>query len=134
VSFADTIGAAGALGGAIGVTLPLAADTGLVPMLLLAVTVNVYGVPLVRPVTVVVLLSPPTVLVWPPELVTVWLMIGLPPSAEAVHDTRAEPSPLVAETRVGADGGLGGATGTTLELAAELGLVPVALAAVTVKV
>jgi hypothetical protein len=47
------VGAAGAVG-ALGVTLPDGADAGPVPMLLAAVTVNVYAVPSVRPVTVVV--------------------------------------------------------------------------------
>ena len=49
---ADTaLGEPGAVGAA-GVTLLDAAEAGLVPTLLVAVTVNVYAVPLVRPVTV----------------------------------------------------------------------------------
>jgi hypothetical protein len=41
------------LGVAAGVTLLLAALAGPVPTLLVAVTVNVYAVPFVRPVTVI---------------------------------------------------------------------------------
>ncbi|GAA0937135.1 hypothetical protein GCM10009557_95810 [Virgisporangium ochraceum] len=41
----------GAPGTAAGVTLVLAADAAEVPVALVAVTVNVYGVPFVRPVT-----------------------------------------------------------------------------------
>ena len=46
------VGAPGAVKGATGVTGGDGADAGPVPCALVAVTVNVYGVPLVRPVTV----------------------------------------------------------------------------------
>ncbi len=44
----------GGVGVALGVTAFVGADAGLVPTALVAVTVNVYGVPLVRPDTVAV--------------------------------------------------------------------------------
>jgi hypothetical protein len=47
------VGAPGAVAGAIGVTAFDAADGGPVPTLLLAVTVNVYGVPFASPVTLI---------------------------------------------------------------------------------
>ena len=46
------VGALGAVDGVAGVAGPEAADGWLVPMTLVAVTVKVYVVPLVRPVTV----------------------------------------------------------------------------------
>ena len=56
----------GAPGTVAGVTLLEGDDAGLVPALLVAVTVNVYAVPLVSPVTVMGLLGP--VPVSPPGL------------------------------------------------------------------
>ena len=59
------VGAPGAVGAGTGVTGDEAGDAGPVPMMLLAVTVNVYAVLLVRPVTAtdvapaVVAVSPP---------------------------------------------------------------------------
>ena len=64
--------------------------------------------------------------------------MGLPPSeTEAVQDTVAEALPAVALTAVGADGAVAtgtGALGVTLLDAAEAGLVPIALVAVTANV
>ncbi len=79
-------------------------EAGPVPMALLAATVNVYGVPFVRPVTPHD--SPAVVQVSPPgEEVTVYPVIGVPPSqAGACHDTEAEASPALAWTEVGAAG------------------------------
>ena len=57
----------------------------------------------------------------------------LPPSAGAVQDTTAEPSPAVAETPVGASGAVAPAGVTAFE-AAEAGPVPTALVAVTLNV
>ena len=59
----------GAPGVVAGVTMLEAAEAGLVPKALVAFTVNVYAVPLVRPVTVIGLVVP--VAVWPAEEVTV---------------------------------------------------------------
>ena len=57
----------------------------------------------------------------------------LPPSAGAVQDTTADPSPAVAVTPVGAPGAAGPLGVTGVE-AADAGPVPMALVAVTVKV
>ena len=58
------VGAPGAVAPVVGVTLFEAAEAALVPIALIATTVNVYAVPLVRPVTVIgepvlVAVSPP---------------------------------------------------------------------------
>ena len=58
------VGAPGTVAPVVGVTLFEAAEAGPVPMALIATTVNVYAVPLVRPVTVIgepvlVAVSPP---------------------------------------------------------------------------
>jgi len=76
-------------GTALGVTAALAADGAEVPTALEAVTVNVYAVPLVRPVTVAV--DPAVEAVRPPgAAVTVYPVIAEPPSlAGAVHETTA---------------------------------------------
>ena len=66
------VGAFGAVAGATGVTefeAPLARDS---PTTFVALTMKVYGVPFVSPVTVALIWPPATVLVTPPgELVTV---------------------------------------------------------------
>jgi hypothetical protein len=72
-----------------------------------AVTVNVWGVRSVRLLTVTDVAVPAAVAVPPGLPVTVYAMIGLPPLlAGAVHDTRADPLPAVAEAvpMVGAPG------------------------------
>jgi hypothetical protein len=126
---ADTdVGAPGAVAG---VTAGLAADGALVPAPLVAVTVNVYGVPLTRPITVqpsvaVVQVAPPG------DAVTVYPVIDLPPLLTgAVHETAAEALPGVADTDVGTPGAV---AGVTAELGADGALVPAPLVAVTVKV
>ncbi len=58
------VGTPGTVGAAVGVTAGDAAEAGLVPTALVAVTVNVYDVPSVKPVTVNGLLAP--VAVFPP--------------------------------------------------------------------
>ena len=60
------VAAVGAAGLAAGTMRLLAALGGLVPMVLVAVTLNLYPVPLVRPVTVAVVWLAVTVLVMPP--------------------------------------------------------------------
>ena len=52
--------ASGAVGGPVGVTEPDAVEAGPSPAALVAVTVNVYAVPLVRPETVTGLAAEPT--------------------------------------------------------------------------
>src|SRR5436305_6632269 len=98
----------------VGVTAAEAAEAGPVPMALVADTVNVYAVPLVRPATATEVAGglPPTRVgacaVPPTYGVTVYEVIGLPPLAGAVQLTVAEPLPGTAFTPVGAAGAVGG--------------------------
>ena len=80
-------------------------ELALVPMAFVAVTVNVYAVCSLRPVTVADV--PDVVAVKPPGSdVTVYSVIGLPPSeAGAVHETNAETSLGIADTPLGTPGG-----------------------------
>ena len=94
----------GALG-TVGVVTEFDASEGtLVPMEFVAVTVKVYVVPLVRPVTATEV--PVVVAVNPPELdVTVYSVTALPPeSAGALQVTVACRTPGVAITSLGAVG------------------------------
>jgi hypothetical protein len=122
---------AGAPGIVAGVTLLDAADGKPVPFAFVAVTVNVYAVPFVRPATMIGLAAPADVM--PPGLdVTVYPVIGLPPlSAGAVKLTVARALPATAEAAVGAPGT---PTGVTLLDAADAALTPMAFVAVTVNV
>jgi hypothetical protein len=121
----------GAVGTPAGVTAVDAALELLVVTLLVAITANVYGVPLVRPLTVQ-LSAPGVEQVRPPgdAVATYWVM-ALPLFVAAAQPTSAAPSPAVAVTEVGADGA---PAGVTEALAALAVLVPIALVAVTVKV
>ena len=129
---AVAVTAVGEPGIVVGVTAVLGADAVEVPELLVAITVKVYAVPLVRPETVAVR-GPVVVAVAPPGVaVTVYPVIGEPPLlAGAVHDTWAWPLPATAVTAVGEPGIV---VGVTAVLADEAGEVPAALVAVTVKV
>ena len=71
---------------------------------LVAVTVNVYAVPLVKPVTVADV--PVVVAVTLPGAdVTVYWVVAAPPlDAGAVHETVARRFPGIADTLVGGDG------------------------------
>ena len=124
------VGAPGAIGA--GVTADDALEAVPVPAELVAVTVKVYAVPLVSPVTVIGDDAP--VAVRPPgEDVTVYPVIAAPPVfAGAVKLTVAPPLLPVAETPVGAPGAM--AAGVTADEALEAAPVPMALVAVTVKV
>ena len=76
----------GASGTPEGVTGALA-DAGPVPAALVAVTVTVYGVPLVKPVMVIGLADP--LAVAPPgDAVAVYPVIALPPLSGAVNVTK----------------------------------------------
>jgi hypothetical protein len=114
-----------------GVTELLALDAVLVPIEFVAVTVNVYAVPFVRPVTVIG--DEPPVAVNPPVFeLTVYNVIPEPPLlAGALKETVAWPFPGVAVTPVGAPGTV---AGTTELLVPEEVLVPTELLAVTVNV
>src|ERR1019366_1615803 len=109
----------------------LAGDAGEVPATLVALTVNVYAVPLVRPVSAA-WVAPVVVAVRPPgEAVTVYLVTAEPPLLlGAVQDTAAAALPGVASTPVGAPGTV---LGVTTALASEAGEVPTALVAFTVN-
>jgi len=93
-----------------GVTGADGADAGLVPTALVAVTENVYTVPLASPEMVVD--GPVTTAGdWatePTNGVTVYDVMGDPPSPGAVQLTSAEPLPAVATTPVGASGAVAG--------------------------
>jgi hypothetical protein len=123
----------GAKGAAAGVIELEAAEAALVPTAFVAVTVKVYPVVLVNPVTLAVRGPKIQVAVSPPGLeVTVYPVIVLPPfEAGALQVTVAEASPAVAATPVGAPGTPAGVTALD---AAEAGPVPTTVVAVTVKV
>jgi hypothetical protein len=111
-----------------------AADAGPVPIALVAVTVKVYAVPFVKPVTVIGLDAPVAVML-PGLEVTVYEIIALPPfEAGGVKLTVAWALPAVAVTPVGAPGTVGLGLGVTLFEAADAGPLPIALVAFTVKV
>ena len=122
------VGASGTLAG---VTELLGREPVLVPMALVAVTVKVYGVPLVRPVRVIGE-EPPETTCRPSFDVTVYEVMADPPllpSSEKV--TVAWPLEAMMEVMVGASGAVAG----TMELLVpDEVLVPIALVAVTVKV
>jgi len=96
------VGAPGILSG---VTAEDAVDALELPTELVAITVNVYGVPFVNPVTVAVV-PDDVVACKPPGLdVTVYKVIVAPPlELGADHDTTICPSPTAPDTPVGAPG------------------------------
>ena len=120
-----------------GVTLFDAAEGGPVPIAFVAVTLNVYAVPLARPVTVCVVAVVPAFVSRPPAGVdvTAYPVIGDPPlDAGGVNETVALALPAVATTAVGAPGTPGGAAGVTVFEALDGAPVPTAFVAVTVNV
>jgi len=140
--------------GAIGVTGAVALEDTDVPATVIAVTVNVYAVPLVKPVTVTVV-APVVVANCPPEEITRYPVTTDPPLlVGAVHDTDTCPSPAIALALVGAPGattveattdvevpppdgvgaGVGGPVGVTALDALDAIDVPDAFVAVTVNV
>jgi hypothetical protein len=109
-------------------------DAGPAPALFVAVTVNVYAVPSVKPPTVAEVVKPSAVeMLAPPREATTWYdVIGLPPFEDGpVHDTVAAPSLATAETP---DGAPGTVAGVTTADGVDAGPVPIAFAAVTVNV
>ena len=127
---ADT--AVGAPGTVFGVTATLATDTSELPATLAAVTVNVYAVPLVKPVTVTVVPIIVLALNPPGNAVTVYPVIADPPLLTgAVQPTTASALPATAVTPVGAPGTVLGVTEVLADDATED---PATLAAVTVNV
>jgi len=121
----------GAPGTLAGVTLFEGADASPVPIEFVAVTVKVYAVPLVRPVTVIGDAAP-LATIPPGDEVAVYVVIAEPPvEAGGVNATVACALPAVAVPIVG---GPGTAPGVTLFVGADAGPVPAALVAVTVNV
>jgi hypothetical protein len=123
----------------VGVTGLEAADSGLVPTPLVAVTVNVYGAPTVRPpiltdVAVADTATDPTqVPFWNAH--TVWPVTGEPPLSPSFHITVAERQPAAAATSVGAPGTVAietGADGVT-DTVDEYAPVPTGFTAATGK-
>ena len=123
----------GAPGTVAGVAAADGAEAGPVPDALVAVTVNVYAVPFVRPLTVQ-LVAPVVVHVLAPGTdVTVYpVMVSPPVLGGAVHDTTDWPlASDVAVTLIGAPGCVG--TSTELD-GSDGGPVPSAFVAVTENV
>ena len=121
----------GASGVVYGVALEEAELAALFPAALVATTVKVYAVPLVKPFKVIGLDKP--VAVYEPGLeVTVYPVIADPPlDAGALKATETCPFPAVGDPMVGAPGTVNGVTLFEAELAA---LVPTLLVAVTENV
>ena len=124
--------AVGAPGCVAGVAGAEAADAGPAPAALAAVTVNVYGVPLVRPLTrqVVATLEQENP---PGEEVTVYPVMAAPPLLTGAVQATVDLALAfeVADTAVGAPGTAAGTAGAD---AADEGPVPAELVAETVKV
>ncbi|MNC71184.1 hypothetical protein D3C75_1220730 [compost metagenome] len=98
-------------------------------MLFMAVTVKVYALSFSKPVTVMGLAAPVTVIV-PVESVTSYSVMGLPPSsAGAVKVSVTWPLPAVAVIVPGAPGTVAGVTSTSLDAA----LKPPGFPAFTIK-
>jgi hypothetical protein len=122
----------GAPGVVAGVTLTEAADAGLVPEILVAVTVHVTATPLVSGLTTI---GEPDPFTPTAPHVARKPVIGLPPLlVGGVNATETWAFPAVATPMVGAPGALIGATGVTLAESAEAGLVPTPLVAFTLQV
>ena len=110
LAFEVAVTAVGAPGGPAGVADAEAVDDALVPAALVAVTVNVYAVPLVRPFTVHDVVPVVVQRKAPGEEVAVYPVMAVPPvEAGAVHDTTEEALAFeVAVTTVGAPGTVAG--------------------------
>jgi hypothetical protein len=113
-----------------GTTELLVLEAELVPLALVAVTVKVYDVPLVKPVTVIG--EPPLVAVWPRLDVTVYEVIADPPLLPgALNVIVAWPLPAVAVPIVGVPGVVEGVAAADAD---ELVPVPETFIATTLKV
>ena len=114
----------------VGVTSALGADATLVPTAFVAVTVNVYGVPLVSSVTTHALVE--VVHVKPPGVdVAVYEVITEPPVLAGVSQrTATRVSPAVAVTDNGAVGAVAAERGVTVTMA-DAGLSPYRFTAFT---
>ena len=105
-------------------------------MALTAETVNVYGVPLVRPVMapgVSVNVSKPPIWTPPSKVRTRYSVMGLPPVSAGGFQVRDTcPGPGVPDRSIGASGAVG--AGTTPALSSDSSTSPDAVNAATVKV
>ena len=121
----------GASGGPTGVAGSDGADDAPVPALFVAVTVNEYGCPFVRPDTVIGLSDPEAVMPLGND-VTVKLEIARPPSdAGAAKATCASPPATETDVIVGAPGT---PVGVTVDDGADAGEVPALFCATTANV
>lgn len=125
------VGVSGVPGAAIGLTEPDAAEAAEVPEVFVAVALKVYGVPVVRPVTVHEVAGLVTVQVRLSGVEVTVYEAGAPP-APALTVTVADVAP--ATTAVGVGGVPGAAIGLTLFDAVEAEEVPEALVAVALNV
>lgn len=125
------VGAPGGEAVPVGTTLLDALEAGLVPTELVAVTVNVYVVPLVSPVTVAVVVLPLTVAVTlPGEEVTVYEVRAAPPrDVGGLQLTVAWALPAVALTDCGAVGTVLVPVGVTAFDGLDAGPEPLSLSA-----
>jgi hypothetical protein len=105
-------------------------DAPEVPIALVAVTVNVYEVPFVNPVTTIGLCDPDAVAP-PGEAVTVYVVIAEPFAPSPLNAMVACESPGVAVTEVGA---VGSPAGVTADDAVDASELPTEFTATTVNV
>ena len=126
----------GAVGTVAGVMGAEVTDAGLSPAPLMAITVKVYSVPLVSPVTVsVVAVDEKLIGVWatpPMDGVTRYPVMAAPPSSDGAVQLSAT-SPF-SDRPVTPDGAVGVVAGVNADERAEAGLSPALLMATTVKV
>jgi len=128
---ATTVGAAGTLGTGMGVTTADGADAAEVPPALVAVTVNVYAVPFVKPDTTHEPNAPPIVQVAPPGDASTVCDVAGHTSNATLTDTLTAPSPTTTPATAGTFGFAIGVTDADGSDAAE---VPPAFVAVAVNV
>jgi len=119
---------------AVGVAELLLVDAVLVPPVLVAATVQVYGVPFVSPVTTKGVLVPVAVLDTPEAVQVAVKLVAVPPLVDAVNATEICPAPAVTDVMVGTPGAVTVAAGVTEALLADAALVPPVLVAATVQV
>ena len=126
---ANELTSVGAIFGS-GITELEALEAVEVPIALVAVTVNVYEVPFVNPVTTIGLCDPDAVAP-PGEAVTVYVVIAEPFAPSPLNAMVACESPGVAVTEVGA---VGSPAGVTADDAVDASELPTEFTATTVNV
>jgi hypothetical protein len=131
---ADTVGCAGGSGTRLGTTTTEAGDAALAPFAFVAVSVQVYDFPFVRPPTTIGDAAPDPAPARPPlddTHAALYPVIGLPPSNGATNDTVTWPFPA---PTTGAAGALGTVFGTAAADADDTAPVPLRFVAATVQV